>query len=144
MASTGYTYRTSTNNDVVPNLGYVTLRYPLEDAQSGHVNQSAAQLVVGNQIIPADKFDIEFDQETTTIIVQNQTGADWPAQTDVVVVVPADLNVPGLEAVLATLNDHELRITALEGAAAADDEAAVAIAETLKRSAEPPKGKTKK
>jgi len=137
-----YNYRTSTGNDVIPDLGHIYLHYPAEDAASGHVNQSEAQLVVGNQIIADDKFAIEFDEATTTITVQNRTGADWPPQTDVVVVVPADLNSEGI---LGTLNDHELRITALEGAMAGDDEAAAEIAETLKRSAEhrPAKAKAK-
>ena len=112
----GYNYHTSTYNESVPVNGHVYLHYPLEDAQSGHVNQGEAELVVGGKIIPEGEFAIEFDEATTTITVQNRTAEDWPPHTDVVVTVPSDLNSDG---VLGTLADHEARIAALEAVVAA-------------------------
>lgn len=120
MASFSYAYRTSTYNNVIPPGGTVVLLYPLEDAQSGHVNQSEAEVVVGNRIMVNDtEVGIEFDEATTSITVTNMTDEDWPPQTDVVVTVPSDLNVPGVEAVLTTLADHEARLDAVEGDAPA-------------------------
>jgi hypothetical protein len=116
MAATSYAYRTSTGNNVIPHLGTVTLHYPPEDASSGNVNQSAAEVVVGNQIIPPAKYGLDFDQDTSTITVENLSGADWPPQTDVVVSVPRDAPATP-DDIKAILEDHEARIAALEGVA---------------------------